>query len=136
VITTGVEAGEVPQSFTQTAVYVPAPTCLGLAVMPSFHLTVPLAQVAVSVAISVPQSTVLLGTTVGAAGASPVPITIGVEAGEVPQVLTQTAVYVPAPTRIGLPVLPLLQVRVPPVGHEPVSVAWSVPHTLDLLVAI
>jgi len=91
VITTGVEAGEVPQSVTHVAVYVPAPTCLGLAVVPSLQRTVPLVHVAVSVAISVPQSIVLLGTTVGACGAGCVVITTGAEAGDIPQSLTHDA---------------------------------------------
>ena len=134
VITTGVEAGELPHAFTQVAVYVPAPTVLGLAVVPSLHCTVPVAQVAVSVAVSAPQRVVLLGTTVGAAGVLPVPMVIGSDATEVPQLLTQVAVYVPAPTEIGLPVAPLLQVRIPPEGHAPVRVAFSAPQTINLLV--
>ncbi len=136
VIVTGVEATEVPQLLTHVAVYVPAPTCLGLAVVLSFHCTVPLVQVAVRVAISVPQSVVLLATIDGAVGAGWLVITTGIEAGEVPQLLTQVAVYVPGPTRIGLPVLLLFQVSTPPVGQLPVRVAFSSPHTLSLLAVI
>ena len=42
----------------------------------------------------------------------------------------------PAPTVIGLPVIPLLHLIVPPVGHDPVKVAVSYPHTVVLLLAI
>ena len=101
--------------------------------MPSLHCTVPVAQAAISVAVSAPQRVVLLGPTVGAAGVLPVPMVIGSDATEVPQLLTQVAVYVPAPTEIGLPVEPLLQVRIPPEGHEPVRAAFSSPHTVSLL---
>jgi hypothetical protein len=104
VITTGIEGSELPHSFLQTAVYVPAPTTLGFVVLPSDHTAVPLVQLAVNVVVSVPQSINLPATTVGATGATPVPITTGVEVSDVPQVLIHVAVYVPAPTMIGLPV--------------------------------
>ena len=135
-ITTGVEAGEAPHEVTHVAVYVPAPTCLGLAVVLSFHCTVPLAQVAVRVAFSSPHTLVLFAVICGAVGAGWLVITTGVEAGEVPQLLTHVAVYVPGPTRIGLPVLLLFQVSTPPVGQLPVRVAFSSPHTLSLLAVI
>ena len=132
VIVTGVEATEVPQLLTHVAVYVPAPTCLGLAVVLSFHCTVPLVQVAVRVAISVPQSVVLLATIDGAVGAGWLVITTGVEATEVPQLLTHVAVYVPAPTCLGLAVVLSFHCTVPLV-QVAVRVAISVPQSAVLL---
>src|SRR5690606_29651777 len=94
----------------------------------------PAQPVAVSVAVSFPQRTDLLGVTTGASGMLPSPITIGADTSDAPQLFTQVAVYVPLPTRIGLPVIPLLQVKVPPLGHAPVRVAFSVPQTVFRLV--
>ena len=132
VITIGVEAGEVPQSVLQVAVYVPAPTWIELPVAPLLHTMVPLAQTAERVALSVPHIALVLVATLGATGVLPLPIVIGSDATEVPQLLTQVAVYVPAPTEIERPVAPLLQVRIPPEGHEPARVTFSSPHTVSL----
>ena len=92
VIVTGVDDGESPQSFLQTAVYVPAPTVLGFTVLPSDHTAVPLVQVAVNVVVSGSHTTNLPAVNVGATGGTPVPITNGVEIPDVPQVLTHVAV--------------------------------------------
>lgn len=94
----------------------------------------PVQPAAVKVAVSVPQRTDLLVVITGASGLLPSPITIVEETSEAPHVFTQVAVYDPRPTSIGLPVIPLLQVKVPPVGHDPVRLAFSVPHRVFLLV--
>ena len=91
-IVTEVGVNELPHSFLQTAVYVPAPTTLGLVKLPSDQITVPLVQLAVKVVVSVPQSTVLPGVITGDDGNVPVPITIGVDDNEDPQVLIHVAV--------------------------------------------
>lgn len=69
----------------------PAPTCLGLAVFPSFHSIVPVAQFAVKVAFSLSHTVVTVAITVGAAGLLPLVITSGVDAAEVPHEVTQLA---------------------------------------------
>ena len=106
--------------------------------MPSDQITVPLVQTAVKVVVSGPHNTNLPGVTVGATGGTPVPITIVFDTPDTPQVLTQVAVYVPAPTETGLPVPTTdgLHVRIPPLGHVPVKVALPVPQTLVVFVAI
>lgn len=98
-----------------------------------FHIIVPEQFSAVSVAFSVPHTCVLLAVMVGAAGAPPLLIVTDVEAGLVPQVVVQVAVYVPAPTSLVVPVVPSFHVTVP-VQLLAVSVAFSVPQTCVLLV--
>jgi hypothetical protein len=115
-------------------VYVPAPTSIDVPVDPLLQATVPAQPEAVSVAFSVPHTCDLLAATVGADGRVPVVIVTEFDAALVPQVVVQVAVYVPAPTSIDVPVDPLLQATVP-AQPEAVSVAFSVPHTCDLLVA-
>ena len=101
-----------------------------------FHFTVPLQPVAVKVADSLPHKLVLLLAIVGALGEPPVVIITAFDAPLVPQAVVQVAVYVPpALTVILVPVEPLLHFTVPP---QPVAVkvADSLPHKLDLLLAI
>ena len=97
------------------------------------HFTVPLQPVAVKVAVSLPQRSVLVLAMVGADGLPPVVIVITFDALLVPQLLTQTALYVPAePTDNVLPVAFVFHFTVPP---QPVAVkvAVSLPHKLVLL---
>lgn len=70
--------------------------------------------------------------TTGADGNGSLPITIGNEAADVPHALVHVAVYEPALTSFVVPVPPTDHVTVPlqPVA---VKVAFSVPHTVDLL---
>ena len=96
------------------------------------HFTVPPQPVAVKVAVSVPQRSVLLLAMVGADGLPPVVIVITFDAPLVPQLLTQTALYVPAePTDKVLPVAFVFHFTVPP-HPVAVRVAVSVPHKLVL----
>jgi hypothetical protein len=98
------------------------------------HFTVPPQPVAVKVAVSVPHKLVLLLAIVGADGFPPEVIVITLDAPLVPQLLTQTALYVPAePTERVLPVVLVFHFTVPP---QPVAVrvAVSAPHKLALLV--
>jgi len=134
VITNTFEVALVPQAFTQTAVYVPAV----LTVIPGvvafvLHFNVPVHPVAVNVAVSLPHRLNLSAVTVGADGVAPVVIITAFEARLVPQLLIQTAVYVPATlTVILLPVAALLHFTVPP-QPVAVSVAVSSPQRLVLL---
>ena len=104
-------------------------------VAPVLHVTVPLQFVAVNVALSVPQTSVLLLVILGADGAVPPVITTLFEFPEVPHELLQVAVYVPAPTWILAPVTPVLHVTVP-LQFIAVKVARSVPHSSVLLLEI
>jgi hypothetical protein len=61
-------------------------------VAPVLHVTVPLQPVALNVAFSPSQQTVLSVVTTGAVGNGSLPITIGNEAADVPQALVQVAV--------------------------------------------
>ncbi len=67
----------------------------------------------------------------GAAGLAEVPIVTGAEATDVPQLVVQVAVYVPAPAWMLVPVALFDQVTVP---AQPlaVSVAFSLSHTVSL----
>jgi hypothetical protein len=130
------ELPDVPQLVVHVAVYVPAPTSLVVPTPPPDHVIVPPAQpVAVSVALSVPQTVVLLDVITGAAGAGPLLIVTVFEADEVPQELTHVAVYVPAPTSLDAPVpKPPDHVIVPSEQPVAVKVAFSTPQTTVLLV--
>jgi hypothetical protein len=132
------EADEVPQELTHVAVYVPIPTSFDAPVpkLPD-QVIVPSAQpVAVNVALSVPQITVLLAAITGATGAGLVPIVIEFELPEVPQLVVHVAVYVPAPTSLVVPTPLPDHVIVPPAQPVAVNVALSVPQTVVLLDAI
>jgi len=141
---TGLEAGEVPQLVVQVAVYVPAPTCTvapfpivtGAVVPGLYQVSVPVQPVAVSVAFSSPQTAPLLVVTDGATGAFSWPITSGPADTVPPQLVVQVAVYVPAPACRLFPLAPVDQVTVPPSQPVAVRVAFSVPHTLAVLVAM
>ena len=99
------------------------------------HVIVPSQPVAVNVAFSPSQHTVLSVLITGADGGLPVLIVTVLLLPEVPQLLLHVAVYVPAPTSIVVPVAPVLHVTVP-VQLVAVKVAVSVPHTSVLLEAI
>jgi hypothetical protein len=91
VIVTVFEADDVPHELTHVAVYVPAPTSFVVPVpKPPDHVIVPSEQpVAVKVAFSTPQTTVLLVEITGATGAGLVPIVIVFEFGLLPQIFSQ-----------------------------------------------
>ena len=121
-IVSDADAGLVPHSLLQVAVYVPALVILILLpVAPVLHAIVPLQLDAERVADSVPHKIVLLLTITGAGGIIQPQsvftlIMIGAEAVLVPQVFLQIAVYVPAAdadTDKVLPVTPELQVTTP-----------------------
>jgi hypothetical protein len=93
VITIELEFTDVPQLVVHVAVYVPAPTSLVVPVPPPDHVIVPVLQpVAVNVAFSVPQISVLFDVIAGADGTAPVVIDIEFEAGLAPQVFSHVAV--------------------------------------------
>ena len=90
---TELEASDVPQVVVHVAVYVPAPTSFVRPVPPADHVIVPpVHPVAVSVALSVPQTSVLLEDMLGAVGATPFPIVTELDTPEVPQIVVQVAV--------------------------------------------
>ena len=64
-------------------------------VAPVLHFTVPLQPVAVSFAVSFPQTVNLDAVIVGEVGVTPMRISIALEAELDPQVLLHVAVYVP-----------------------------------------
>ena len=130
------DTAELPHELTQVAVYVPTPTSFVDPVpnVPDQVIVPPAHPVAVSVALSVPQIMVLFAEITGATGDGLVPIVIVFEFPEVPQLVVQVAVYVPAPTSLLVPTPnPADQVIVPPTQPVAVSVALSVPHTVVLL---
>jgi hypothetical protein len=102
------------------------------------QVTVPPVQpVAVNVALSVPQIDVLLAVIVGATEAGLAVMVTELEARDVPQLVVQVAVYVPAPTSLVVPVPnPPDQVTVPPEQPVAVRTAFSVPQTVNLLADI
>ena len=80
--------------------------------------------------MSVPQTTVLFAEITGATGDGLVPIVIVFELPDVPQLVVQVAVYVPAPTSLVVPTPnPADQVIVPPAQPVAVNVAFSTPQT-------
>ena len=97
---------------------------------------VPVQPDAVSVAFSSPHTVVLSAVTVGLAGALSWLITTGPADTVPPQVVLQVALYEPAPTWMLAPVAPVDQVTVPPSQPVAVRVAFSVPHTVAVLVDI
>ena len=87
------ELPDVPQIVVHVAVYVPAPTSLVVPTPPPDQLIVPPTHpVAVSVALSVPQTVVLFDEITGAAGAGPFLIVIEFYTTELPHELTHIAV--------------------------------------------
>jgi hypothetical protein len=91
--------------------------------------------VAVSVAFSVPQTDALLEAIVGAVAVRPTVIVTEAEFPDVPQLVVQVAVYVPALTSFEVPTpKPPDHVMVPPSQPEAVRVAFSVPQ-IDVLLA-
>ena len=87
------ELPEVPHEVVHVAVYVPAPTSFVVPTPPPDHVIVPPAQpVAVNVAFSVPQTSVLFDDITGALGAAPVLIVIEFDTAGVPHELTHVAV--------------------------------------------
>ena len=100
-------------------------------VAPVDQVIVPAHPAAVTVAFSPPHTVALSALTDGAAGLADVPIVTGADATDVPQLVVQVAVYVPAPTWITLTVWPVDHVMAPaqPVA---VSVAFSPSHTVAL----
>lgn len=108
-------------------------TVILLLLAPVLHFTVPPQPVAVRIAVSLPQSIVLVLAIVGADGLPPEVIVITLDAPLVPQLLTQTALYVPAePTDKVLPVAFVFHFTVPPQPLA-VKIAVSLPHKLVLL---
>jgi hypothetical protein len=94
----------------------------------------PLQPVAVKVAFSPSQHTVLSVLITGTGGAGLVPIVIVLELPEVPQLVVQVAVYVPAPTSFVVPTPnPADQVMVPPTQPVAVNVALSLGQMLVTL---
>ena len=92
---------------------------------------------AVRVALSVPHTEVLFATIVGADGVWPVVIVTELETIDVPQLVVQEAVYVPAPTSLLIPTpKPPDQEIVPPSQPDAVRVALSAPHTEVLFATI
>ena len=88
-----VELMLVPHELVQVAVYVPAVTSLVLPTPPEDHVMVPPTQPeAVSIALSVPHTVVLLDKITGAAGAGPLLIVIEFDTAELPHELTQVAI--------------------------------------------
>ncbi len=101
---------------------------------PLLQLIVPLQPVAVNVAFSPSQQIVLSVLIVGTVGVVLVPIVITFELPDVPQLVVQVAVYVPAPTCLLVPTpSPDDQVIVPPSQPVAVMVALSGTHTLVTL---
>jgi hypothetical protein len=100
-ITIELDTAEIPQISEHVAVYVPGPTTL-LVPVPNVpdHVIVPPAQpVAVIVAVVLGQTSVAPVNT-GAVGTGLAPTVIGVEFALLPQIFSQYALYVPAPTLI------------------------------------
>jgi hypothetical protein len=82
-----------PQELVHTAAYSPGALIVVLVPVVLFdHFTCPEQSVAVRVTDSVPQISNLEAEIVGAVGVTPVPIVIGAETADVPQVLVQVAV--------------------------------------------
>jgi hypothetical protein len=103
-----------------------------LPVAPVLHVIVPLQPAAVKTADSVEQISVLSEVKLGAEGFPPEVIVTLLDAGLVPQVFLQIALYVPATATVNvLPVTPLLHVIVPEQLDE-VKIAVSVPQRLVL----
>jgi hypothetical protein len=134
VITNELLAALSPQLLLHVALYVPAASTSILAVVaPVLHFIVPLQPLAVNVAFSVPQTLVLLATTLGAVGTADLVITTLFDAPLTPQMFSHVAVYVPAsPTSILKPVAPVLHFTLP-VQPVAVKVTFSVPQILVLL---
>src|SRR5690606_4704790 len=112
-----------------------APTLILAPVAPVDHCSVPPAHpLAVNIAFSSPHRTDFEGVITGVCGLLPSFTSSTSDISEEPQAFLQIAVYVPDATITGEPVIPLLQVSTPPVGQEPVKVAFSVPQTISLFV--
>lgn len=93
IIVTTFEDKLVPQSFLQTAEYVPAlETVNVLPVVPVFQVITPKQFEAVNVAVSVPQILVLSATIIGDVGVPPFAIFTIFELPLTPQAFTQVAV--------------------------------------------
>ncbi|CAH0998061.1 hypothetical protein EMA8858_04196 [Emticicia aquatica] len=137
VITTELLLPLSPQLFVQVAVYVPAVlTVMLVPVEVLLHLTVPAHPVALNVAVSPLHKLFLLLLITGATGVLPVVITIGFELPLSPQIVSHTAVYVPATLTVMLvPTDVLLHLTVPlqPVA---INVAVSVPHNIVLVLVV
>ncbi len=127
------ESTDFPHSSLQTAVYTPIPTWIVIPVLPLFHsITWPTAQLPLSVASSVPQRKVLSVPTIGASGTGLLVIVTGADAGDSPHLSLQMAVYVPTPTWIVIPIMPLFHWIVSPTAQAAVKVASSLPQTMVL----
>jgi hypothetical protein len=100
------------------------------------HFTVPVAQLVVKVTLSVPH-TVPEPVTTGAVGAAPVVIVTAFDTPDVPHELVHVAVKLPAPTSLLIPEpKPDDHEIVPSAQPDAVKVAFSVPQTCGLLLAI
>ena len=100
------------------------------------HLTLPLGQVAVKLAVSPLHKLVLLALIVGTAGLVPTLITIALLLPLAPQKFSHTAMYVPALVTVILVfVAPVLHLTVPLV-HVVVNTALPAPQIVVLFVAI
>ena len=122
----------VPQFVVQVAVY--APPWLTTIVEPAEPLlqrTLPAQPSAVNVAVSLSQIKGFVVFTVGAFGFSPVLMITSTDLLLTPQIFSQVAEYVPAPTLITVPVAFVLHFTVP---IQPVAVnfAVSLPQTVSL----
>ena len=132
-ITIEFEALLVPQTVVQLAVYVPEVlTSMLLPVAPVLHVKLPLQPVAVKVAFSPSQHTVLLEVITGELGVVPVVMVTTLLAELSPHTLLHVAVYVPAVlTLILLPLAFVLHLIVP-VQPVALKVALSPLHKLVL----
>ncbi len=133
-ITIEFDALLVPQTVVQLAVYVPdALTSILLPVTPVLHVKLPLQPVAVNVAFSPSQHTVLFDVITGAVGVVPVVMVTTLLAELSPHTLLHVAVYVPAVlTLMLLPVAVVLHLMVP-IQPVALNVALSPLHKLVLV---
>ena len=106
-----------------------------LAVTP-LQVIVPEQPVAVIIAFSVPQSSVFVGVNTGAVGLSPTFITISTDFGLIPQIFSQTAVYVPAVLIVMTFVVSLVLHLIVPLQLLAVNFAVSFEQILVLSVTI
>ena len=125
VIVTTLLAELSPHTLLHVAEYVPAVlTLIVLPVALVLHLILPAQPVALNVALSPLHKLVLFDEITGAAGFTPVPITISFDFGLTPQIFSHTTEYVPAAlTLIVLLVAFVLHFKVP---LQPVAVNVAV----------
>lgn len=126
----------VPQSVVQVAVYAPLWfTIIVEPVEPLLQRILPAQPSAVNVAVCASQMIGEEVFTTGGFGLSPIVIITSFDLGLIPQIFSQVAEYVPAPTVIVVPVAFVLHFTVP---LQPVAVnlTVSVPQTVNLAAVI